>query len=873
MEQSKKTILTRPDFSAVYNINEPDGGISMLDKELSGCTVMFFTGAMDMSVRGQITLDGKLVDDYIYKYNEGFNLPLLGVFLRGYMTEYGQKAVIRAEGFKDKNGAVIDPTEFVVTAIEKVLPSKEYAAHEAVALQAAEEGIVLLKNDNDILPLKKDETLNFFGKGLFEFRVSAVGAGRIHARYTIGLREAVLEHSNFKLNTELDEYYRQNRDDSVPSDEIIKGAKKKSDVAFVIISRSSGENIDNYYGKGSCLLTDDEESLIANITSEFNKSVLILNVGYPIDLTFLDKYKFSAIIFNGYGGMMAGKALVKVLDGRTNPSGKLPYTWAKSLADIPADKNFYKYGGNNPYFDGNGLEWIDTVYEEDIYVGYRYFDTFKVQPAFMFGHGLSYTNFSIKTEMCKYIYEQGAEIKLTVKNTGKTAGKEVVQAYVSKPDGKLEKPSRELVAFEKTKLLAPDESQSITIFIENKSLASYDEQSAAYVMENGKYSMFVGSGLTSLDLAGTFGLKDMKIVKQVKNRMQAAVKINAFSKLDKNGTYPTGKFSGIKRGAKTIEPIAKRNDYAIRFDLTAVSDKKLTFKDVQKDIGLLSTFVNQLTAEEMVRLTICSSAEWGMENVGEAGRVFKIDGREIPDFIVADGNSGVNIKKRNIGMPSGVTMCASFNRELIENIGLAIGEEAKENGVNLILAPGMNIQRHPLNGRHPEYFSEDPYLGGMMAGYYCKGLESAGVGGCYKHCIANNCETGRKRNQSVMTERALREIYFKIFEIAMDVDMATSIMTAYNGVNGRPTSADPDLILGLFREECGFDGYVMTDWATYDSVDVVDMVNAGNSWITPGSNDGTFTRLLESAAKEGKLDVDRLKENVFYLLQAVLKLT
>ena len=248
-----------------------------------------------------------------------------------------------------------------------------------------------------------------------------------------------------------------------------------------------------------------------------------------------------------------------------------------------------------------------------------------------------------------------------------------------------------------------------------------------------------------------------------------------------------------------------------------------------------------------------------------------MEGFDIPRFPVSDGNSGVNLKIANIGMPSSATISASFNTKLAEEVGRAIGEEAKELGIPLILAPAMNIHRNPLNGRQPEYFSEDPYEAGMMAGAFAKGLENAGVASCFKHLIGNNCETSRKRNQSIISERAIREIYFKVFEYAMEVQMPASVMTAYNAVNGVPTAADTELLLGMVREECGFDGFIMTDWTTYDTVDVAAMVEAGNCWITPGSLDETFTSQITEGVKNGKIHKGRLQANVTSMIKTMVR--
>ena len=281
--------------------------------------------------------------------------------------------------------------------------------------------------------------------------------------------------------------------------------------------------------------------------------------------------------------------------------------------------------------------------------------------------------------------------------------------------------------------------------------------------------------------------------------------------------------------------------------------------------------MSQLSVPELARLCVCASAGWGMEGIGEAGSMFQIEGLGIPRFPVSDGNSGVNVNVKNIGMPSGVTLCASFNKELCEDVGRVIGQEAKALGVPMILAPALNIHRNPLNGRQPEYFSEDPYLAGLMAGHYSRGLESAGVASCVKHMIGNNCESTRKRNQSVISERAIRELYFRAFQYAMEVHMPASAMTAYNAVNGCPTAADADLMLGLMREENGFDGYFMTDWTTYDTVDVAAMIQAGMSWVTPGSLDETYTAPIVEGVHNGTIALDRLRENVAFMLKTIAK--
>ena len=281
--------------------------------------------------------------------------------------------------------------------------------------------------------------------------------------------------------------------------------------------------------------------------------------------------------------------------------------------------------------------------------------------------------------------------------------------------------------------------------------------------------------------------------------------------------------------------------------------------------------VEQPPVKELIRLSCCSGDGWGMEGTGEAGRIAKITAMAIPDYVVADGNSGVNMKQRNIGMPSGACYAASFNAELVGEVGRVIGEEAMELGISMILGPGFNLQRNPLCGRNPEYFSEDPYLAGMLAAAFAKGLESTGVHGCYKHLVANNAEASRKRNDSVMDESTLRNLYLRSFEIALRAYEPAGMMTSYNLLNGCYTSTDPELVLGVLRREWNFKGFVMTDWGSYLTADTVQMINAGVSWITPCSSDDTYTAPLEKAAEEGRLDIRRLRENVSWMLKTIMK--
>lgn len=859
---------------SVYDFHDIDGLYFMLDRNLSGCLIMMWAKPMNPEAAGRITLDGKEIPRYVIKpMAEMGGMWILGIPLRGMVTEYSREYKLHVEGFEDTDGNEMNPQDFVVKGIDKTEPDAKYEEHEKIARQAAAEGIVLLENKNGTLPVKEGITLNLFGKGIHQFRNGAVGAGKISPRYSVNLAEAIRESECFSLNEELAEFYSCDEDE-IPDGEILKRAKEKSNLAVMLLTRAAGENMDLSTAKGEYYLSEKEEALLNTLAKEFEHTVVILNVGYPIDVSFVTRYGIDALLYSGFGGMLGGPAILDVLSGKVNPSGKLPDTWAKDYFDIPASRNFYDCV-DKPRLNAECDTYLDTYYEEDIYVGYRYFTTFSQEAAYPFGFGLSYTTFTVDAQVMGFDGEE-LRLQVKVKNTGNVPGKEVVQVYAGKPDGKLEKPERELIYFEKTRELGPCEEQEFQITVPAKHLSSYSEKAAAYIVEAGTYNVYVGNSVEA-PACGNFKVPEELLVKQVVNRMVPPEEIRVLSKYAPKETWPGGEKSGVCEGKTTFKPYTLRQEYPVArtADSKGGSDTlqqgHVTFEDVRKDLSKAEAFAAQMSIEELARVSVCGSAGWGMEGIGEAGHVVGIEGYDMPEFLVSDGNSGVNLNVKNIGMPSGVTLCASFNKELSEQVGRVIGEEAKELGMPMILAPAFNIHRNPLNGRQPEYFSEDPYLAGMMAGYYCRGMEGAEVASCIKHLIANNCESSRKRNQSIVTERAIREIYFRAFEIAMEVHMPAAVMTAYNACNGQPTSTDADLILGLLREENGFDGFVMTDWTSYDTADIVEMVQAGNCWITPGSLDDTFTAQIVEGVKDGRIEKARLIENVAWIIRVMAK--
>jgi beta-glucosidase len=799
-----------------YNIEELDGQFVMLERRFSGCLILRFSKTMDESVYGKITCEGReLPHGALKALAEAGGMQMLGIPVQEIFTEYDRKYTLHIEGFKDSVGLEMKGQDITVKTLPRSQPDPAYAARDEIALQAAREGIVLLKNENSVLPLPPDCAIALAGGS--NFRLGATGAGRINPRYRVGLLRAIEEYSGFTLD-------------------------ENAGTGIIVISRGSGENIDNNAVKGEFYLSDDEEKTIAAMKNRCKKTIAVINSGYPMDVRWLKKHGIDAALWCGFPGMLGGQAVAEVLDGRVNPSGKLPDTWSLDYFDIPASANFYLPPSGEPAISTDVPVFIDTVYEEDLYVGYRYFETFDKPVAYPFGFGLSYTNFKVTGELCDL------RVIATVKNTGTVPGKEVAQVYVKIPEDRLEQPAKRLVGFAKTKTLAPGGEETVAIEITKSNLSSFDTENARWIVEKGRYEYFVGNSVKNLSPCGEFVLGEDETIRQVENLMKPPVVIEALSK--KNPSFPRGRNSGVKKTATELIPRGTRKHYAETESENSDSD-----------------MVSKMTVEELARLSVCASHGWGMHEKGEAGRLFRIERYDILPFVVADGNNAVNVFKPNIGMPCSNTVCATWNTTLAYEVGRIIAEEAKENGVQMILGPGLNLHRNPLNGRHPEYFSEDPYLAGIMAGHQSRGLEENGVSSCVKHAAANNCEAARKRNHSIVTERALRELYLKAFEAALDVQQPGGLMTAYNALNGVYTACDEEMIQGVFRREFGFKGFVMTDWNSYDTADVVEAIRAGNCWMTPGTIDNTYTAPIIKGVEEGRIDIARLRDNVRHILR------
>ena len=851
------------------DLNEIEHQFYMFDHRCVGCIVLMCIHPADSEIMGRVSLSGDLIEDCFWL---PLTLPQVGqalslvVPVRG-KVDYGSSYTLRLEGFRLVDGSSIDPIEMTLTTRPRAIQNPAYFKHDTTALEAARQGIVLLKNDESVLPLREGSMLNLFGEGVTNYRIGATGAGRINPRFSLNLRDALRFTSCFSLNEELSTLY-ETPSNTVPSKAALERAKEKNDTAVIVLTRGTGENIDNSPLPGEYYLSDNEHDMISAICSVFGKTVVILNTGYPIDMRWTESYNIKALIYTGLAGQASAQALCEILDGRISPSGKLPDTWAWDYWDIPASVNFItRKEGEKPILTDEDV-WVDTCYEEGIYVGYRYFETFQKEVAFPFGHGLSYTDFTMEVQSPVY---NGTEVRIdaVVTNIGREPGREVVMAFVKLPGTSQEQPTRQLVAFGKTDVLLSGKSQTISLCIAQKNLTTYNVERSAYLLEKGAFDFYVGSSVKKAKHCGSIFRKEDSVLLQTRHRLPCPVEIDEMSQTGK--LWPRGGMTIVREDAHSLDKLLRRNWVESNNSFFRSPTERILYDALAYDPSKLDGFVSQLSTDTLARLNMMYGHGWSMDAKGEAGRMAPLKEFDVPSYVCADGNCGVNVNKPNIGMPTSTVVCATFNPHLAREVGRVIGEEAVENDVQLILAPGMNIHRNPLCGRHAEYFSEDPYLTGVMAAAQVQGLHDAGVSDSVKHLATNNCETARQRNHSLVGERALREIYLRAFEVLIDHVKPDSIMTSYNALNGCMCGCDPVLLEGILREEFGFDGFVMTDWNSYNTVDMVDSVNAGVSWLTPGENDGSRVAVLLKAIEAGRISRARLEENIKRMIAIMIR--
>ncbi len=705
--------------------------------------------------------------------------------------------------------------------MERILDWNKYLD---TAAKMVSEGIVMLKNDNNALPLDTDKEVAVFGRIQFHYYKSGTGSGgMVNVTKVVNILDGLVDNG-VKVNEKLLDTYRkwdkENPFDlgegwggepwsqkEMPLDEgLVKETAKSCETAIVIIGRTAGEEQDNRLEAGSYLLSDDEIEMLTVVRKHFKKVVLLLNVGNIIDMTDINRIAPDAVLYVWQGGMTGGKGTADVLTGKVSPSGKLPDTIASKASDYPSDANF-------------GREKNRDIYAEDIYVGYRYFETFaKEKVLYPFGFGLSYTEFEIKTEKAE-ITEGAVKLSVSVKNIGSYKGKEVIEVYCEAPQGRLGKAARVLCGFEKTRELVPQEEQVVEIAVDIAKLASYDDSGvtgnkSCYVLEAGEYKFYVGSDVRSAEYACSFEQGEDLVTERLTQSLAPVESFERIKPVCEGGAFSIGReavpVSEVDESARRLEKLPKEIAYT--------GDKGIKLWDVKNGKNTMDEFIAQLSDYDLSciirgegmgspRVTAGTASAFG--GVSE-----NLNGFGIPAGCCSDGPSGMRLDcgTKAFSLPNGTMIASSFNKELTSELFTFMGLEMAANKVDCLLGPGMNIHRHPLNGRNFEYFSEDPFLTGKMAAAELKGMAGAGVTGTIKHFCANNRETNRHFIDSVVSERALREIYLKGFEIAVKEGGASSVMTTYGRVNGLWTAGNFDLNTVILREEWGFKGFTMTDW-------------------------------------------------------------
>lgn len=907
--------------------------------------------------------------------------------------------------------------EFTRTGTTSEEISEREQRHRILAREAAEESIVLLKNDG-VLPLPTGIPVALFGAGAGLTIKGGTGSGDVNVRHSVSIYDGFtlarvrvtskdwIEDYEERYELARQAWKRQILDEcggttdgqlffdtytshafEMPEGRPIEDTDvQDAKTAVYVISRVAGEGSDRYLAKGDYYLTDHELEDIRVLATLVEKIVIVINAGAPIDLTVLEAMpEVKAILFMGQAGEEGGNACARILLGFVNPSAKLTATWAKRYMDYPGAMEFSdvraQLDEDNAY---GAAETIDrdallarSRYEEGIYVGYRYFDSFGVTPRYHFGHGLSYTSFVLTAEAPRAAAD-GLYIPVTVENTGNPyAGKEVVQVYAACPqpavisgedgvkaaasgepaetltedagDGgagvkasaqaKVEaKEYKRLVAFRKTRLLAPGEQETMTLHVDGRALASfrtdYDAAHGAWVIEAGRYAIFVGSSSeeSRLQLAGVVEVAEEKVLEIVPHICpvkdadfhECAAPVESLRRKTQawSDTWATMK-QAAQQGKRIAGLCGKLGWTQALGETVWAPGEEPVFRNAQDDLDRMAhAIASALEVKDLIPL-LMGEFDMHASALGSAGqRVPGTAGEtsrsleellHVPGISMADGPAGLRLsrsylveratgEKLSTGIeanfengffasepaepekyerwyqfttawPVGTNLAQTWNEELLGAVGRATGIEMEEFHVAWWLAPGMNIQRNPLNGRNFEYYSEDPLLSGKMAAAITKGVQTLpGVGTTVKHFACNNQENNRMGVDAVVSERALREIYLRGFEIAIKESQPMCIMTSYNEINGVHSANNADLCTEIARREWHFQGVIMTDWATtldFGGADAAGCVAAGNDLIMPGATSDLEN--IEQAYAEGRLSEVDIRSCAERVLNIVLR--
>ncbi len=822
----------------------------------------------------------------------------------------------------------------------------------------AVECMVILENDGT-LPLKKKGKIALYGNGARATVKGGTGSGDVYVRESVNVEQG-LEKEGFTVTTkawidrqsiaikeEQEAYNKAIIEKAIAAGQSQQEAQliltlnplspkalapilpediqnSDTDTAVFVLSRNSGEGKDRQDEEGDYEVSAAEKAALECLAEAYDKLIVLLNIGGIIDTKPLRAIKgINAIVLSGQMGNITGLTVADLLTGAGIPSGKLTDTWAENYSDYPSSETFSHNDG----------DVSDEYYTEGIFVGYRYFDTFNVTPAYEFGYGKSYTDFSIETEN---VCVEGKNVTVSVKvtNIGKEyPGKEVVQVYVSAPKKGPVKPYQELRGFKKTRMLAPGESEVLTITMDAESFASFCPNHPAWVLPEGDYVIRVGNSSRHTHVAAIVNLPKTIHLLTVRHLLQDPA--GPIEEIQPSGNHWTAPGEEAEKAACVklcLDPACFEEKTASYPEVSAPLPKKafdhvLQFDEVVSGKVSLDDFISDLTDEELGYLMVGNSIDnKGFQNVlGAASKYLPGSAGETTEKLAAsrglklielcDGPAGLRLSPEFVELPDGgfknlrgmiaedasiegirhyqyltaipiaTTLASSWNLELIEAMGDIVGSEMQEFGASLWLAPGMNIHRNPLCGRNFEYYSEDPLLAGKCASADTKGVQKhPGYGTTIKHYLANNQEDNRMFTNSHVSERALREIYTKNFQIVVREAQPMALMTSYNLVNSVHAANCVDSVTHLLRDEWGFKGIVMTDWLTtsdfsallsvgatkkYDKADAAICVLAQNDLVEPGEM-ADFERIMEGL-REGVITRAHLERNARNLLQLILR--
>ena len=804
--------------------------------------------------------------------------------------------------------------KFVLGASLSDSISEREKQNDELAYRAALESIVLLRNDG-CLPFKQKE-VSLFGAGASQTIKGGTGSGEVNNRHSVSIYEGLLNHGVTVASkawieeydrfqkAEHEKWIREHR--AFPSAALLGLAfeppvgrslapsdfsSESLEAAIYVVSRRASEGYEQKLDNGDFNLKPHELDDIRLLYKHFHHLIVVINSGSVMDLSELDDMNIS-LIYLGYAGQQGGNALAALLTGKESFSGKLADTWMKKYSDVP-------FGNEFSYIADKGNEY----YREGIYVGYRYYDSFGVEPRFHFGFGLTYSSFAIRF---LNIRQEGEKISVScsVRNTGAYKGKETAQLYVSCPQGKLKKEYQRLVAFAKTKELQPGEEQNLSLCFELSGCASFDEATASFVLEKGSYIVRLGNSSSKTSPCARFVVSQDIAVSEHDHIMAGDEALEELqSELPSETVDPSLPEIGIDAGGLRKKTFAYGKpaictDEKVKKILDSLSEKELI--QVCVGIGGLTMFNHE-----------------GIFVPGQVGKTTtKLMKKGIMPAVLADGPAGLRLVKKSAiskkgslrfykdnylvafmelmpplmqklfaprkndltvyqfatAFPAGSCLSQCWNEALVEEVGYAVSREMSEYKVSFWLAPGMNIHRNPLCGRNFEYYSEDPLLSGKLSAAMTRGVQR--IKGNYtviKHFCCNNASEDSNKSNSHVSERALREIYLRGFEINIKEAGSRSVMTSYNKVNGTHASDSLDLCTKVLRNEWGFDGVVMTDWTATDPKQDVGhseiAVSVGNDLMMPGGNE--YRKAIQKGLENGivsREDLQRAAANMIRLI-------